>query len=356
MILPETHPNHPTDALARVDLLESFRAFNEQGGKFRVAITDVCNLDCFFCHNEGMSNPRRASAGSARLLPLAGAGRRLDTTELLAVMNAFTALGGGQLNVTGGEPLAHPDLERILVGIDKRSTRVVLNTNALLARRLLDRPLYPVLDGLLASLHTTDEAQFAAELGGRPGSAARVMENLVALRRHGYAVEVNYSLGPYNRDEFARVLDYCLEANLDLKAIALVRHDEAPAFYRGQWVDPAWLTRLLESRGARELGVRDSLGGRKTRYSLGGITVIVKNVAHGRLRTSFCGDCPHEASCGEGIYGLRVGVDALWKPCLLRSERFSSVGPVNHERQILERIHAMMGDPAEARFVGGSPV
>src|SRR4051812_19147717 len=47
------------DRMERQELMDRFRVFNAKGGKFRVAITNTCNLDCFFCHNEGMSNPRR---------------------------------------------------------------------------------------------------------------------------------------------------------------------------------------------------------------------------------------------------------------------------------------------------------
>ena len=30
------------------------------GAKFRVAVVNKCNMNCFFCHNEGMENPRTA--------------------------------------------------------------------------------------------------------------------------------------------------------------------------------------------------------------------------------------------------------------------------------------------------------
>lgn len=38
--------------------LQNFAIFNKKGGKFRVAVLNACNMNCFFCHNEGMDNPR----------------------------------------------------------------------------------------------------------------------------------------------------------------------------------------------------------------------------------------------------------------------------------------------------------
>lgn len=311
-----------------------------------MAVTHLCNLDCFFCHNEGMAGPRRADR--------AAASPRLGFEALVGIASAHGALGGRQINITGGEPLARPDLVDLLQAIDKRDARLVLNTNAVLADRLLDRPRLDAIDGILASLHTTSDAVFRDRLGGR--SAARVMENIVALARHGYAVEVNYSLGPYNRDEFSDVLEFCVRNRLALKAIALVRPHEGEGFYGGDWVDPRWLERLLTGRGAEAVGVRDALGGRTTTYALGGSRVKVKNVARGRLHTDLCDGCPHQAACGEGVYGLRVGVDGLWKPCLLRHDAYRPVD-VNrpYDEQILERIDAMVGERARARFVAGPP-
>jgi molybdenum cofactor biosynthesis enzyme MoaA len=172
--------------LRTVDPREArFRTFVDAGGKFRVAIVNHCNLDCFFCHNEAMANPRRPADGA----PPGPIPPALDDASLLGIINAYTRLGGRQVNLTGGEPLAHPDLPGFLARIEKRAARVVLNTNALLARRLLGRPRLPALDGILASLHTTDDEVFRAELGG--GSARAAVEGIVALRRHGYPVSVN---------------------------------------------------------------------------------------------------------------------------------------------------------------------
>lgn len=322
----------------------SFEIFNENGGKFRVAVVNVCNLDCFFCHNEAMPNPRRGAAPGDRLTP----------EDLLGIVNAYARLGGRQVNLTGGEPLAHPGLADFLARIDKRGSLIVLNTNALLADRLLSRPKIASLDQIFASLHTIDDRVFREQLGGR--SVDRVMENIAALRRHGYDVQINFSLGLYNRTGFEGVLDFAVRHGIRLKAIALVRPNEEPGFYGGAWVDPAWLTSLLDARGAEEIETRDSLGGRTTTYRVSGTLVKVKNVARGRLETDFCRGCAHRAGCGEGIYGLRVGVDGWWKPCLLRRESFvEAARSRGWEEQILDVIHSMIGDWTNARFLTGAP-
>lgn len=333
---------------------ESFQIFNERGGKFRVAITNVCNLDCFFCHNEAMPNPRRAGTAWARKAKPA-----LDRDELVKLIDAFSALGGSQVNITGGEPLASPDLVPILEAIERRATRNVLNTNAVLAERLLERPKLEKLDAIYASLHTTSEEVFSRQLGSPAGAgtAAKVMANIAALRRKGYAVQINFSLGPYNKHELDPVLDFALANAIDLKAIAFVRPDESEGFYHGDWIDTGWVAARLEARGAELTGRREGLGGRVTAYSIGRSKVEVKNVAVGRLATDFCLGCPHAAKCGEGIYALRVGVDGTFKPCLLRGEKFVKVRTgESYEEQILAAVHSMIGDFGHATFRTGAPL
>ena len=152
----------------------NFRIFNEQGGKFRIGIINTCNLSCFFCHNEAMPNPRVAQSA-----PLQQHGPEpLPVERLLRIMNTYAAMGGRQINITGGEPLVYPQLAHLSAQIEKHDTRVVLNTNAVLGQRLLSMEKLSTIDGLLASLHTTQESTFHKQLGG--SGIGKVMENLVA--------------------------------------------------------------------------------------------------------------------------------------------------------------------------------
>lgn len=328
--------------------LTRFERFQRLGGKFRVAIINRCNLDCFFCHNEAMPNPRRPRADHDP-----DAARPLGVDALIDIINAYTAMGGRQVNLTGGEPLAHPDLPGLLDRIDKRGSRILLNTNGLLARRLLRRPKLPALDGLLVSLHTTDDADFRASLGG--GSARQVMDNIVALCRHGYRVGINFSLGAYNREAFGAVVDFARAHGVALKTITLVRPNEDPGFYGGDWIDPAWLEGVLLGRGAEKVGEERAFGGHTSTWRLADTPIRIKNIGRGRLQTSFCEGCSHRRSCGEGIYGVRVGVDGLWKPCLLRRERFMAVERGDYAGQIRAVIDAMIGEWEAAGYVDGAP-
>ena len=71
------------------------------------------------------------------------------------------------------------------------------------------------------------------------------MDNMVKLKEHGYKVQINYSLGSYNKDHWDQVLRFAVSNGLDLKAIALIRSDENPNFYGGDWIDPSWVAQRI---------------------------------------------------------------------------------------------------------------
>jgi len=125
---------HASNSLFPKEHLESFELYNKMNAKFRVAVVNTCNMNCYFCHNEGMANPR--SAGDAHPLKKQGP-EPFPIQEVIRVMNDFCELGGTQLNITGGEPLVRKDIVSVLKSIDKKKTRIVLNSNILLAERLL---------------------------------------------------------------------------------------------------------------------------------------------------------------------------------------------------------------------------
>ena len=323
--------------------LKAFRIFNEAGGKFRLAITERCNLDCFFCHNEGQKKPGVVE------------GENLGLLELVEVANAFTDLGGKQLNITGGEPLLWKNIHPFLDSIEKRNTKIFLNTNATQVDKFLEKPKSEVVDGILASLHTTDNKIFQEELKGK--TIQGVMKNILRLKEKAYSVFINCSIGEYNQTEFLSILSFCLKYELHLKVISIIRHNTAKNFYKGVWMGPEHLKTILLNEGAVLFVEKDSFGGKKALYKLNNSDIEIKDVSKGSLRTDYCRACSYDKLCGEGIYGLRFGNDGIWKPCLLRKEEYQRRDlNLSYREQILQQIQRMIGVWQNAYFSMGEPL
>jgi molybdenum cofactor biosynthesis enzyme MoaA len=326
------------------------------GAKFRVAVVNKCNMNCFFCHNEGMKNPRFPGDKT----PIK---RSIDpvmsTDKMIKLMNDFCELGGRQLNITGGEPLVHKEIVHILKSVNKRNTTVILNSNVMLAEKLLAVPKIETVDAIYASLHTTSDEIFKTQLGV-PG-ANLVMNNILALKKHGYKVQINYSHGEFNKDGLGAVLDYVIKNEIGFKSITLIRSDEDKHQYgEGKdWSDPEYIANVLEKRGLERVGRREGFGGYVTTFKTPSseYKIEVKNIGQGRLQTDYCNGCKHQKTCGEGIYAMRSGPDGIWKPCLLNHEKFSAIdySVDDFKPQILNTIEKMVGDWKNHKFVKGNP-
>lgn len=78
-------------------------------------ITFDCNLRCLHCYNETHE-----------------VHDELTTDEILEVINQITDLGFQEIHITGGEPLLHPEVIKILEHCNKNRLETLLETNGVL--------------------------------------------------------------------------------------------------------------------------------------------------------------------------------------------------------------------------------
>ena len=82
----------------------------------RLSITQRCNLNCFYCYNEGQEK---------NALELSGA-------EIEAIIRTASSLAISKLKLTGGEPLVRADVAHIVERTSQYVTETSLTTNGVL--------------------------------------------------------------------------------------------------------------------------------------------------------------------------------------------------------------------------------
>lgn len=127
-----------------------------------IELNKDCNLACRACFGR-----------TGEELPLKTAERALHEAAALGVKN---------VRFTGGEPLLHPDIEKLLRLARTTGFYTLLNSNALLFTPALARRLAGLIDNALVSLPGMDEAGHAAGAGmkGLFGRKAAAIERLRA--------------------------------------------------------------------------------------------------------------------------------------------------------------------------------
>jgi cyclic pyranopterin phosphate synthase len=71
----------------------------------RVSLTDRCNFDCVYCHNEGLGDTRG---------PMAPQDDELQTDDVVRILDVVHEFGVDAVKFTGGEPLLREDVAEIV--------------------------------------------------------------------------------------------------------------------------------------------------------------------------------------------------------------------------------------------------
>lgn len=156
-------------------------------------ITHRCNLRCTHCYQDDYSS----FEDRASLLKI------LDQYETLLKTYRLK----GHLNITGGEPMTHPDLFWLLKEAAKRDLSTgVLTNGTLIGLREAKRLRACGVDYVQVSLDGTEKVHDAIR---GEGSFRRAVNGIYALRAQGIFTSVSFTAQRENIKELPKLARYC---------------------------------------------------------------------------------------------------------------------------------------------------
>lgn len=153
-------------------------SWNREIDYLRIAVTDRCNLRCFYC----------MPAEGIDYLPKK---ELLSYEEIIRLATVFASLGVKKIRLTGGEPFLRKDfisLLRILKGIAGIDA-VHITTNGVLTEPYLDEMKNIGVDGVNLSLDSLNRENFHKIT--RRDEFDTVMKTLDGLIYHGFNTKIN---------------------------------------------------------------------------------------------------------------------------------------------------------------------
>lgn len=141
----------------------------------RIALTDYCNLRCFFCSNEGMD---------AKYKNL----RYADLESLKYLLRVTKRAGLTSLSLTGGEPSLYPNLCELLKYVKElKLDQTFFHTNGVsLSPSLIDNHL-KFFSKVAVSIHTINFNTWHKLAGGNKSQFTQLMKNLEHLSLYSKA-------------------------------------------------------------------------------------------------------------------------------------------------------------------------
>jgi len=254
----------------------------------RIAVTNKCNLRCFYCHREGEKNP----------------GKEMPADRIIDIAKAFHRLGVKKLKITGGEPLLRRDILDIIQEMPDFD-EISMTTNGTLLAEYAEELKECGLDRVNVSLDTLDPEKY--RFITKVGDVEKVLSGISAACEVGLTpVKVNMIvMKGINENEVDNLLEYTNSFNeKDVKAILqLIELIPFPGFEK-YYYDISVLESKY-SKIATQTRVR-AMHRRMQYFTPLGVIEFVKPLDN----SVFCMHCNR----------MRVTSDGKLKPCLLRDK------------------------------------
>ena len=264
----------------------------------RMSITNRCDLDCIYCHNEG----DQGSTGE------------MSAETIANIVKVAADLGVNRLKISGGEPLIRKDLEKILASLPPLKD-VSLTTNGTMLRDRAKGLKEAGLDRVNISLDTLDKNRFGMITRCKHNMHSAVLEGIDEAVRVGLTpVKLNMVLlKDINEAEIGKMIDLTrsYKGEVILQLIELMDFKSAASYH----VDADKIEQELMKR-ASEVSTR--VMHHRKKYVIDGAEVeFVRPVDN----TEFCANCNR----------LRVTADGKLKPCLLVNDDMIDVSNASLE-------------------------
>ena len=268
----------------------------------RITITNRCNVNCVYCHHDGMVTSRE----------------EMTADELYKICKIAKNLGVQKIRLSGGEPLIRKDIVEIVEKINSLGFKdISMTSNGILLEKYAQGLKDAGLNRINVSLDTLNREtyEFITRKDYLESAKAGILK---AVEVGLYPVKINMVImKDINQNEVKDMFEFCKENNMVLQLIELIESENCDDDKFS--ADYHYKLDMLEERLADiadDVHERKFMQGRKKYYIDGGEIEIVRPVDN----STFCANCSR----------LRITPDGKIKPCLLRNDNLVEL--ISHVR------------------------
>lgn len=263
----------------------------------RITLTNRCNVNCIYCHHDGMRSSKN----------------EMTPDEIYRICKVAKEIGVRKIRLSGGEPLIRKDIVEIVSKIASLDFKdISMTSNGILLEKYAKDLKEAGLDRVNVSLDTLNPKTY--EFITKKDYLKKAKEGILKSVEVGlYPVKINMVImKDINEHEIKEMFEFCKDNNMVLQLIELIESENcdddkfsAEYHYKLDMVED----RLADI--ADDVREREFMQGRKKYYIKGGEIEVVKPVDNSK----FCANCTR----------LRVTPDGKIKPCLLRNDNLVDI-------------------------------
>ena len=184
---------------------QTYNHLNLPNGDLRISITNRCNMNCFYCHNEGQTKSYQPD---------------MTFEQFLQIMDEAKKFGLRSITFTGGEPLLAKDFSKMLNWTVDNLESVDVCTNAILVPDFISELSDSKKINLTIGIDTcnVDKISKQSDCGEIFSTIAK---NLKLLTQNETKFNINSVYSGINKKEIEEITEFCLSNKFDLRIIEL---------------------------------------------------------------------------------------------------------------------------------------
>jgi len=289
----------------------------------RVSLTDTCNANCVFCHNEGQRKRNNDSISLQKYSEVAKLFAPFFTSPPYVVL-------------TGGEPLLADNLYEVIKVFKSRNYKVGLTTNGIALDESKQKLLIDTgLDTINISLNSLNEEKYKDFY--RVDKLSVVKDNLKTLDKYfkypnkkiNWIVtkEIDFDEEIPNLCELSKdfkfIISPLFDINLEEKE-ALQLLDKLKIKLEILYGKPN-IRKITEHKRHKEYSEFDN---GDIVWEFDNLRTIENSFS--LKNNNYCKDCPEDIkkTCYEGAYALRLSAKGTFRPCLNREDNSFKINEI----------------------------
>lgn len=172
----------------------------------RFLVTNKCNYNCVFCHNEGEPKQRTK--------------QELDVEDYLFLFDTFFKITGWNgVTISGGEPFIFKDIDALIQKLYEHGAKITIVTNGSLLN--LHENILQFVDRINVSIHSLDENKYTSITQSKV-QLTQVKENLKLVSKNHPGLSIRINTTPckssgWNDNIMNELIEYSKQINASIK-------------------------------------------------------------------------------------------------------------------------------------------
>ncbi len=187
-------------------LITKFNHINLPSGTIRVSVTNACNMNCFYCHNEGQNKKET---------------KTLSFCDFKKIIDTAMSFGLCGITFSGGEPFLNKELDKMIAHCHNKGLRKIdICTNGILIKENLEVLKISNAINIVVGVDVSSKDKISKK--SPVGKNFDYIEgNLNLLKKERIKFSINSVYSGSNLNEIIDMCNYCNERRIDIRIIEM---------------------------------------------------------------------------------------------------------------------------------------